>query len=99
MFSNLAATCDRTFTDPGAPDILIPSLNFVIFAHGCFFHVCRMHGRIPDSNRSYWEPKLLANRLRDGRNDRRLRAMRLSVWHFWEHDFKGKQLTFCARWR
>lgn len=82
---------------PGAPDILISSLNLVIFADGCFYHVCPTHGRVPGSNRSYWEPKLQANRLRDGRNDRKLRAMGISVWHFWEHDLKGKRLDRTGR--
>ena len=82
---------------PGVPDILIPSLRLVIFANGCFYHLCPIHGRIPNSNRDYWEPKLIANRRRDIRNRRKLRAMGLSVWQFWEHDLEGRLLLRTAR--
>ena len=43
---------------PGRPDVIIPSLRLVLLADGCFFHMCPQHGRIPDSHREYWAPKL-----------------------------------------
>ena len=43
---------------PGQPDIVVPTLSLTIFPDGCFFHQCPDHGRIPDTNRSYWETKL-----------------------------------------
>lgn len=80
---------DRHRSDlPGRPDIVIPSLRLAVFVDGCFFHHCPQHGRIPDSNRSYWEPKLAGNVARDGRNRRALRRGGWSVHRFWEHDLK-----------
>ncbi|MEA2332284.1 MAG: mismatch endonuclease, patch repair protein [Thermoleophilaceae bacterium] len=76
---------------PGRPDILIPGLALALFADGCFFHVCPQHGRIPTSNVEYWGPKLERNRLRDGRNRRKLRRMGYGVWRFWEHDLRGRR--------
>lgn len=81
---------DRNRSDlPGKPDIVIPSLGLILELDGCFFHQCPRHGRIPDSNREYWQPKLERNVRRDRRNRRRLRAAGWSVWRFWEHDLKS----------
>ncbi|MGD2101229.1 MAG: very short patch repair endonuclease [Acidimicrobiia bacterium] len=82
---------DRNVTDlPGKPDVVIPSLRLAIFADGCFFHHCPIHGRIPDSRREYWEPKIRRNVERDRINESDLREKGFSVWRFWEHDFKTR---------
>ena len=77
---------------PGRPDIYIPSLGVVVFADGCFWHSCPVHGRAPKSRMDYWVPKLAANAVRDRRNARELRARGFSVWRIWEHDLKGERL-------
>ncbi|MBI4962175.1 MAG: very short patch repair endonuclease [Desulfomonile tiedjei] len=81
---------------PGRPDIVIPSLKLIIFADGCFYHVCPLHGHTPKSNATYWAPKLERNIKHDKRNRQQLRKMGYSVWRFWEHDFltKNKEKTF-----
>lgn len=71
---------------PGKPDLVFPSQRRVIFVHGCFWH---QHGpcsdsRIPKSRRSYWVPKLRANKRRDVRNYRRLRRLNWSYLVVWE---------------
>ncbi len=71
---------------PGNPDFVVPSLRIAIFVDGCFYHGCPLHGHIPKSNVNYWQPKLLNNVSRDGRNRRKLRYMGYSVWRVWEHD-------------
>lgn len=77
---------------PGQPDIVVPTLWLTIFADGCFFHQCPDHGRIPDTNRPYWEPKLAGNVRRDLENGDKLRKLGYSVWRYWEHDFRGNSL-------
>lgn len=77
---------------PGQPDIVVPTLALAIFADGCFFHQCPEHGRIPETNKSYWEPKLAGNVRRDAENSEKLRQLGYSVWRYWEHDFRGKRL-------
>ncbi len=78
---------------PGAPDVVVPSLRLVILADGCFYHCCPKHGRVPDSNRAYWEPKLAGNVRRDRAHRRALRALGFSVWRFWEHDLEYRGLA------
>lgn len=73
---------------PGRPDLVIPSLQLIIFVDGCFYHCCPLHGHMPLSNQDYWIPKLQRNVRRDRTNRRKLRQLGYSVWRFWEHDFK-----------
>ena len=77
---------------PGKPDILVPRLSLVLFLDSCFFHQCPRHGRIPETNQAYWEPKLAGNVKRDRANRRKLRSMGFSVWRFWSHDLNGGRL-------
>lgn len=82
---------------PGKPDIVIPSLALALFADGCFFHSCPLHGHIPKSNQQYWKPKLDANRRRDMSNARHLRKLGYAVWRIWEHDLKGQRAKVTAK--
>ena len=82
---------------PGQPDVLVPTLSLAVFADGCFFHCCPQHGRIPDTNREYWAPKLEGNVRRDRRNRERLRTLGYSVWRFWEHDFRAEKVEATRR--
>ena len=70
---------------PGRPDIVLPKYATIIQVKGCFWHghSCR-EGRIPNSNRDYWEPKLLRNKARDVSNERKLRRLGWSVRTLWE---------------
>lgn len=73
---------------PGQPDLVIEDLGLVIFLDGCFYHSCPQHGRVPESNRDYWEAKLDRTRRRDARTRRQLRREGWSVWRLWEHDLR-----------
>lgn len=71
---------------PGKPDMVFPCRDAVIFMHGCFWHRhprCRL-ARLPKSRITFWSEKLEANRLRDQRNQRKLRAMGWRVLVVWE---------------
>jgi DNA mismatch endonuclease (patch repair protein) len=70
---------------PGCPDIVLPKYQTIIQVKGCFWHghTCR-DGRLPNSNREYWIPKLLGNRKRDLSNERKLRHLGWSVYCLWE---------------
>ena len=74
---------------PGTPDIVLPGREAVVFVHGCFWHghYCR-GGRVPNSRRDYWGPKLEANRIRDHRKARRLRTLGWRVLTVWECELK-----------
>ena len=88
---------DRNRNDlPGRPDIVVPSLMLVIFADGCFYHCCPIHGHIPKSNVRYWRGKLEHNARRDRANHRSLRKMGYAVWRFWEHDLGPSKIDRVA---
>lgn len=76
-------------TLPGQPDIVVPSLRVALFADGCFYHCCPVHGHIPKSNVAYWKPKLARNIRRDALLRRKLRTLGFSVWKVWEHDLRA----------
>jgi DNA mismatch endonuclease, patch repair protein len=71
---------------PGKPDLVFPKYKTVVFVHGCFWH---QHPRckfavMPASNVEFWKQKLGANRERDQRNKRKLRALGWRVLIAWE---------------
>ncbi|WP_295946518.1 very short patch repair endonuclease [uncultured Xanthomonas sp.] len=78
---------------PGRPDLVFPGRGAIIFVHGCFWH--RHPGcafaRLPKSRLDFWEPKLSANRRRDQRNERALRALGWRVMIVWECQIANKE--------
>lgn len=71
---------------PRRADIVFRSKRVAIFVHGCFWHSCPQHATKPKSNSAWWEAKLAANRKRDARTARELRAAGWSVLRVWEHE-------------
>lgn len=59
----------------GKPDFVFPKCKLCIFVDGCFWHGCKLcpSGRIPKSNRKYWEDKIEKNRKRDKKVSKILR--------------------------
>ena len=74
---------------PGRPDLAFAGRKQVIFVHGCFWHGhgCAK-GRLPKSRLRYWAPKIEANRRRDGRNVRELRAAGWRAMVVWQCELK-----------
>ena len=77
---------------PGAPDIVLPGRNTVVFVHGCFWH--RHPGcpaaRMPKSRLEFWKPKLDSNRVRDSRQSRAIEALGWRVFVIWECETKSE---------
>src|SRR5262245_61155591 len=71
---------------PGCPDLVLSRRRIVLFVHGCFWHrhSCRRGRSTPTANAAFWQTKLLANRARDKRARRRLRAAGWTVFVIWE---------------
>jgi DNA mismatch endonuclease, patch repair protein len=70
------------------PDFVFPRAGLVVFVHGCFWHGCPLHGTTPATRRSYWVPKLAANKARDRRVERALRKLGWRVMRIWEHSVR-----------
>ncbi len=70
------------------PDFVFPRAGLVVFVHGCFWHGCPMHGTTPSTRRSFWVPKLAANKARDRRVERALRNRGWRVVRIWEHSVR-----------
>lgn len=71
---------------PGSPDFANRRGRWAVFVHGCFWHRhrgCR-RATVPRSNRAFWEAKFAANRMRDARAIRALRAAEFRVIVVWE---------------
>lgn len=74
---------------PGKPDIVFGPRKKIVFIHGCFWHGHRCRkGRLPKSNLAFWTSKIDANRVRDRRHVRRLRASGWRVLTVWQCQLK-----------
>jgi DNA mismatch endonuclease (patch repair protein) len=70
---------------PGCPDIVLPKYSLALQVRGCFWHLHRCRkGRLPQTNKGFWLPKLEGNRARDIENDRKLRRLGWRVRTIWE---------------
>lgn len=75
---------------PGKPDLVFPSRRKVIFVHGCFWHqhsACK-EGRVPQSRREYWEPKLSRNQARDAASQTLLEGQGWRFLVVWECELR-----------
>jgi DNA mismatch endonuclease (patch repair protein) len=76
---------------PGKPDLVFPGRRRVIFVHGCFWHQhpgCA-EGRVPNSRREYWEPKLARNQQRDAAAQSALKEQGWQCIVVWECELKN----------
>lgn len=72
----------------GHPDFFIGKFNCCVFVHGCFWHGCKKHFKMPKTNRAFWANKIFNNIRRHKENRRKLEKMGLSVIEIWEHDLR-----------
>jgi DNA mismatch endonuclease, patch repair protein len=71
---------------PGKPDLVLPKFKTVIFINGCFWHGhnnCKA-SKLPATNTSFWELKILSNIERDKRNLYKLRRLGWQVIQVWQ---------------
>jgi DNA mismatch endonuclease (patch repair protein) len=76
----------RHYPIVGKPDFAFPKLKLAVFADGCFWHSCPKHATRPKGNSAFWSAKLDANKARDRKVNRELRAKGWRVLRIWEHD-------------
>jgi DNA mismatch endonuclease (patch repair protein) len=79
---------------PGRPDVVFRKEKVAVFVDGDFWHGWRLpaweHKLSP-----FWREKLRANRARDRRNFRCLRALGWRVIRVWQHELT-KDIAACA---
>lgn len=71
---------------PGAPDIVLPKYNTIVFVNGCFWHGhnnCHL-ARRPSTHERYWHKKLDENIERDKKNTKELRKRGWNVITIWQ---------------
>lgn len=81
---------------PGKPDIVFPGSRLAIFVDGCFWHACPIHGRIPESNISYWKNKIFKNATRDILINKQLEALGWQTLRYWEHSIPSELESIVA---
>ncbi|KKR78012.1 MAG: mismatch endonuclease Vsr protein [Candidatus Nomurabacteria bacterium GW2011_GWA2_40_9] len=72
----------------GKPDFALKKLKIAIFIDSCFWHKCPKHFRKPNSNISYWKPKINRNVERAKEVNKQFKKDGWIVFRFWEHDIK-----------
>ncbi len=72
----------------GVPDAVCRGKMIAVFLDSCFWHGCRMHFRLPKSNRMYWLKKIGNNRKRDRVVSANLRKHGWRVVRVWEHSLR-----------
>ena len=80
---------------PGSPDIVLKKYRTVIFVNGCFWHTHEGCKRfvLPDTNREFWQAKLLRNRERDSENYKLLTNLGWKIFIIWECDLKKDKMA------
>lgn len=74
----------------GKPDFTFRDKRVVVFIDGCFWHGCRIHLRMPTSNRTYWLDKIARNQARDRVVTQELRRAGWRVLRLWEHELRDE---------
>lgn len=77
----------------GHPDFKITGTNILIFCDSSFWHGRReseISGKAFKKNREFWTHKIIENRKRDQRTNRKLRSNGWSVHRFWDTDILKK---------
>jgi DNA mismatch endonuclease, patch repair protein len=81
---------------PGSPDLANKRGRWAIFANGCFWHHhkgCKL-GTHPARNAKFWADKFAANRARDARKVRELRALGFEVLVVWQCQTADRKRLF-----
>ncbi|MEX0450171.1 very short patch repair endonuclease [Spiribacter sp. 221] len=76
---------------PGTPDLVLPRYRAVIFVNGCFWHGhdCHLY-RLPSTRTDFWQSKIEKTRIRDKKNNARLRELGWRVLIIWECALRGR---------
>jgi len=74
---------------PGNPDFAFCRERLLVFVDGCFWHRCKFHCRMPQTNEYYWQTKIARNVKRDKKVTKLLQKAGWRVIRIWEHSLKN----------
>jgi len=77
---------------PGKPDFVFLKAKVAVFVDGCFWHGCPRCLRIPESNKEYWDRKLIRNKENDTKVTAALEQNGWKVLRFWEHELQDSPI-------
>ncbi|MDO5553453.1 MAG: very short patch repair endonuclease [Planctomycetia bacterium] len=79
----------------GKPDIVFPGRRKIIFIHGCFWHrhLKCLFFQWPQSNRDFWENKIMNTVARDRRICKTLRQSGWSILVVWECETDPEKIS------
>lgn len=81
----------------GKPDIVFLDKKLAIFIDSCFWHGCKQHCRMPNSNQGYWFEKIKRNKIRDRSVNRWFKKEGWIILRFWEHSIKKRIVQIISR--
>lgn len=76
----------------GKPDLVLKKYKTVIFIDSCFWHGCKKHCRIPETNQKYWIIKIERNKKRDKEVNQYYKKEGWRVIRVWEHKLKSSNM-------
>lgn len=78
---------------PGKPDMVLPKYQTLVFINGCFWHGhnCK-YGKLPDTNKTFWEGKITQTIERDQRNMDELQNLGWKVIIVWECELRNETI-------
>jgi DNA mismatch endonuclease, patch repair protein len=74
---------------PGKPDFVFKRGKIAVFVDGCFWHGCKRHCRLPQTNRHYWQEKIARNAMRDKETNHFPQRIGWRVCRVWEHSLNA----------
>ena len=70
----------------GKPDLVLKKYKTVIFIDSCFWHGCKKHCKMPETNKKFWENKIERNKQRDKEIKKYYKKIGWKIFRVWEHD-------------
>ena len=81
----------------GKPDVLLKKYKTVIFVDSCFWHGCKKHLRLPETNKNFWKEKIERNIKRDKEVNSHYKKIGWKVIRIWEHQLNKNQSEVLRR--
>lgn len=78
----------RNYPVFGQPDFVFPRDRVVVFVDGEFWHGHPVRGKIPLTNREFWQKKISKNKRRDRFVNQALKTTRWIVVRIWQRDLR-----------